>query len=150
MLCNVPEEWRVPPHRNGSLKSHIEAEFIVQEHDKKQSIILTQSVPKCIQTQSNMISSLFHTGNHFPVIVCCYIQWVIAFYHSQWQSYRSDASVFRTGHQAVVLWTCFALGSIPSYYQLTYTWESLMQVHITLKLVSTKQPRHVSNPQVQK
>jgi hypothetical protein len=85
MLCNVLEVWRFSPHRGGSLNSHIAAEFIAQKLDKKQRIILALSVRKCIQTQSNLMFSIFHTGNHFTVRVC-YILWVIAFCHSQWQS----------------------------------------------------------------
>ena len=85
MLCNVPEVWRSSPHRGGSLDSHIAAEFIAQKLDKKQRIILKLSVPKCIQTQSSLMFSIFHTGNHFTVQVC-YILRIIAFCHSQWQS----------------------------------------------------------------
>jgi hypothetical protein len=50
MLRNVPEEWRAPLHRSGSLKSDIATEFIVEELDKKQCIIATRPVLTCIQT----------------------------------------------------------------------------------------------------
>ena len=146
MLCNVPEEWRSSPYRDGSLKSHIAAEFNVQKLDKKQRIILTQSVPKCIQSHSSLIFSIFHTGNYFTVLVC-YIIWVITFYYSHWQSYRSDVNVIHTERHDLVLWMRFALGSIPLCCQLTYTYES--SIHITLKLIATKLARHVSNSQVQ-
>jgi len=145
MLCNVAEEWRVSPHRGGSLKSHTAAEFIVQKLDKKLRVILTQSVPKWIQTQSSLMFGIFHSENHFTVLVC-YIFWVIALCHTHWQSYSSNVNVIHTEHHAIVLWTCFALGSLPLYCQLTYNYES--SIHINLKLISMKLARHVSNSQV--